>query len=107
MLTDTLPYAAAWEVLLSLAREDSRAVRSTAFNVSIEGLEFRGAPDGSCGALAMLDHRNLRRKARFYVSASFRVDDEIERTTGVDPVARTITKETGLPFDKANSVRLP
>lgn len=99
-LTEHVPPSRALELVEELLACPPGAIRSTAFNLNVRKLQWKGAPPGSSGEISLFDLKHFGRATRFSLTALLELPGNNLESTEVRDAIKLVAEATGIGFGK-------
>jgi hypothetical protein len=106
MLTEHLLPADAFVLVERLLQSSARSMRSTAFNLRVLNIRWKGAPSDGTGSLDLCDFKGFNRSKRFSLCASLQVLAEDPKSREVKDMFKQVAHATGIPFNEGRISRV-
>jgi hypothetical protein len=106
-LTEHFPASKVLDLIEELLASPAGAIRSTAFNLNVRKLQWKGAPPGSSGSIDLFDLKHFGRVKRFSLTACLELPGNNPKSPDVRESIKQVAHTTGLAFDKSKLHQTP
>jgi len=106
MLTEHLLPTDAFVLIERLLQSSARSIRSTAFNLRVLNIRWKGAPADGIGSLDLSDLKAFSRSKRFSLSAGLQILAEDPKSREVTEMVERVAHATGIPFNEGRILRV-